>query len=69
MTKSFTRLLCSSFVQVYNEYGKRDKDRYRRELQEYRERMRLVQPRGVLRLMEPVREAEVCEGGAEIRGS
>ncbi|ONK72824.1 uncharacterized protein A4U43_C04F23610 [Asparagus officinalis] len=38
---------------VYDAYGKRDKERYRRELQAYRERMGLAQPRGVLRVRRP----------------
>lgn len=38
----FTSLVCS-IGQVYDEYGRRDKERYRKEKQEYKERLKLAQ--------------------------
>lgn len=62
---SYFKLEFSCFVQVYGDYGKRDKDRYIREMQEYRER-RLVQPRGFLKFNGVVRGTEV---GREVPNS
>ena len=43
-------------VQVYNERERMDKDRYKRELQEYRERMRVVQSQKAARASTVERE-------------
>lgn len=39
-------------LQIYAEYGKRDRERYRRELHEYNRRTKAAQPSGVLRIKE-----------------
>lgn len=50
---------------MYQDYGQKDKERYKREMQEYKEKLKLVQPEEVGRPEPEPEPSEVVTGEVE----